>query len=314
MRKIVSVLIIMIVTLGLVGCEQNEVSETSGNIDIIISKDFANEKIESASLKHIKNYSVMDYMQENFQIETAYGGGFVNAINGIKSGFTDKKKKEKLDWFYYINGRLADIGCDDYFPLPNDVVIWDYHSWEYSNYVSNIVGAYPKNFTNKCMDQKLNLEIIQNGKYGEEVKALSEYLQKEGVEKVSISDYEENSLDKTEVNSIVVGEYDEIKNLPIVKQALKNRDKLGIFYNIEKDLKIYSFDNKKVETYDRGTVISSISKEYGLPSTVWLITGNDENLIKKAVNILYEKPQKLQGKMSILITENGIKNLPIRNN
>jgi hypothetical protein len=314
MRKLLQFAGILLILFGLVSCQQSSTTELVGTIDIIISQSFGNDSVEDVTLNYLEDYSVIDYMEENFETETAYGGGFINSIYGIQSGFTDKNHKEKLDWFYYVNGRLADIGSEDYFLLPNDVVIWDYHSWEYGSYIPNIVGAYPSNFTNSFIEEPLNLEIIEDGNYTEEVNALSEYLEKQGVKEIKINNYNENSLNQLESNSIIIGKFNQIKDLPIIEGSFKNKEQLGIFYDNTEHLKVYSYDRQKAQTYDKGAVIASIPKEYGSFSSIWMITGNDEKLIKKAVETLYKNPRQLRGKFSVLVTKNEIINLPITKN
>jgi len=74
----------------------------------------------------------MQYMEQNFQVTTAYGGGFLIGINGIKSQWTDvpASQRQPVDWFLYINGQQAPVGASSIVPRPGDVDTWDYHSWD----------------------------------------------------------------------------------------------------------------------------------------------------------------------------------------
>ncbi len=47
--------------------------------------------------------SVIAVLHEHAQLETAYGGGFVRALNGIEASIDGGKNQ---DWFYYVNGVL----------------------------------------------------------------------------------------------------------------------------------------------------------------------------------------------------------------
>ncbi|WP_058485479.1 DUF4430 domain-containing protein [Defluviitalea phaphyphila] len=310
MKKITKVLIFNLIFLILVSCGQIKDEKSSGKVNFIISKNFGNQIIDNKFLEYKENYTVIDYLEENFEIETAYGGGFVNSINGIESGFTNKTNKEQLDWFYYVNGNLANIGANEYVLSSEDVVIWDYHSWGNDNYVSNIIGAYPINFINSGLD----LEIIENGDYTSEIDELKKYLKDEGLKNITVNTYDKNDIENIEINSIIIGKYKDIKNIPMIKNVFDNKENFGIFYDIEENINIYSFDRKTVETYEKGAIISSVQKEYNSLSVIWMITGNDENLIKKAIKILNENPEEIKGKTSLLITEDKIVNLPIVNN
>ena len=52
--------------------------------------------------------TVMRLLQRNFEVETRYGGGFVQAIEGVGGG---REGGRPVDWFYYVNGIEADKGA-----------------------------------------------------------------------------------------------------------------------------------------------------------------------------------------------------------
>jgi hypothetical protein len=79
----------------------------------------------------------MDYMHQYFQIETAYGDGFIVAINVHNSwirsqwtGVSDPSKRQPVDWFLYVNGQQAPVGASAVVPKAGDVDVWDYHRWD----------------------------------------------------------------------------------------------------------------------------------------------------------------------------------------
>ena len=65
--------------------------------------------------------------------------------------------------------------------------------------------------------------------------------------------------------------------------------------------------------YEKGAVITSICK--GVPTeagSIWLIAGNDVNSIKRAVKILYEEPEKITGKFSVIVESDEVINIPVK--
>lgn len=70
--------------------------------------------------------NVMGMLQEVADVETAYGGGFVRAIDGLRSGHPH----EPVDWFYHQNGRLAAVGATYQRVSDGDVIVWDHRPWE----------------------------------------------------------------------------------------------------------------------------------------------------------------------------------------
>lgn len=73
----------------------------------------------------------MQYMQQNYNIQTAYGGDFIVAINGIHSQWTGvpTSKRQPVDWFLYVNQQQAPVGAASIIPRAGDVDDWDYHRW-----------------------------------------------------------------------------------------------------------------------------------------------------------------------------------------
>lgn len=307
-KLLLSLLIISIFVLT--GCSEEPVLEDA-KVSVIISKDFGDEELESKEINILEESSVMEVMESSFDIETAYGGGFVNGINGLKSGFTGVKEKKKIDWFYYVNGLLADVGAGEYYLKPGDIVIWDYHDWSKSIYLSSIIGAYPLNFING--HESLKTEILFGEDYNEEGNSLHKFLKEKGLEDIEIDDLSEEELQNGEINSILIGKWNEISKFKYIKDIYENGKKTGLFFKFDDNITALNAKGDISSVYERGAVVTSITKEYGLKGTLWLITGNDEASIKRAVKLLYEEPEKIRGKFSVIITENEIISIPKKN-
>ncbi len=59
-------------------------------------------------------------------METAYGGRFVNAVNGLASA-------SHRDWFYFVNGRVGDRSAVEVRLHKGDTLWWDYRAWTNPN-------------------------------------------------------------------------------------------------------------------------------------------------------------------------------------
>ena len=73
------------------------------------------------------------------KIRTRYGGRFVLSVDGIAS-------RSRRDWFYYVNGYLADRSAAEYKLHPGDVEWWDFHRWSNPADDPVVVGAFPEPF------------------------------------------------------------------------------------------------------------------------------------------------------------------------
>jgi len=312
MKKMISFFISVIIIFSLAGCSDKSISQDE-KVNLIVSKNFANEQIYNEELDFAKDTSIMEIMEENLEIEKAYGGGFVNSINGLKSGFTDSKDKKKLDWFYYINGNLAQVGADDYYLSSEDTIVWDYHDWSNEEYISSIIGAYPNNFTKGVEGSVLKSEIRYSKEFKEDSENISEFLKEKGLKQLEKKELNDKDIENEEINTIVIGSWDEVSNIKYIND-IYNTEKNGLFFSIDNDaIKALDYDKKASKEYKKGAVITSIPKGYGTYSNLWIVTGNDENSIKNAAKLLYENPEKIKGKISVLVSGSEILNIPMEN-
>ncbi|THE15043.1 DUF4430 domain-containing protein [Bacillus timonensis] len=135
--------IVALLALGLLfGCSNEQSTNKSSNnnssetvnkkekaeiVTVVISKNNGEEMIEEKEIEIAtdKEVTVMDIMQENFEIETQFDGAFVASINGIAGSDEDK-----TSWFYSVNGEEAMVGANEYKVEPEDKIEFDLHKWE----------------------------------------------------------------------------------------------------------------------------------------------------------------------------------------
>ncbi|MEH7236900.1 DUF4430 domain-containing protein [Bacillus sp. JJ1562] len=136
-------LLFALLSLGLLfGCSNDQpTNDTSNNnssekinkeekaeiVTVVISKNNGEEIIEEKEIEIEagKEVTVMDVMQENFEIETQFDGAFVASINGVAGS-----EEEKTSWFYSVNGEEAMVGANEFKLEPEDKIEFDLHKWE----------------------------------------------------------------------------------------------------------------------------------------------------------------------------------------
>ena len=74
-------------------------------------------------------------------VETRYGGRFVQAIDGIEGSLEDQR-----DWFWFVNGYEGDRSAASYRLHDGDVAWLDYRGWEREGEARVVVGAFPEPF------------------------------------------------------------------------------------------------------------------------------------------------------------------------
>ncbi len=309
MKKLFIVLVLIMSLLNAAGCQNNN-NSTIGRAEIIVSRNFGKEIISENNFEVPDGAVLLDIMEDNFQVETAYGGSFINSIDGLQSGFTAKKNGEKLDWFFYVNGILSQIGSGDYEMKPDDCIIWDYHDWDTSLHISSIVGAFPDNFT-KGYNGPLGLNIMYTDGYENQGETLRDYLTGIGLSDIELTKVNDATIREGKDNVIVIGAWDAASKYEYLKEIYGHRFQTGLFFEIDQDIKALDFKGDISATYEKGAVIASTLNGYDVMSTIWLITGNSKEYIEKSVKLLCEDPDRIKGRFSVLITGNQVIDLPL---
>ena len=111
-----------------------------GQATLWITRDRGAEVLVEKSVS--AGMTAMQALRSEADVETGYGGRFVQSIEGI-SGDVGAHR----DWFYFVNGVEADRGAAEYRLRSGDVLWWDYRTWSGDDMrVPVVVGAFPEPF------------------------------------------------------------------------------------------------------------------------------------------------------------------------
>jgi hypothetical protein len=130
-----SLVLILLVTAGLVGCGQAE----KGKAQVWVTRDRGATALEQQSVP--AGLTALQGLYRVAQVETGYGGAFVTGIDGVAGS-----RLHQRDWFFFVNGYEADRGAASYRLRGGDVEWWDYRSWSGSERAPVVVGAFPEPF------------------------------------------------------------------------------------------------------------------------------------------------------------------------
>jgi hypothetical protein len=129
-----------------------------GGVTIVVTRDFG-AKLVPGSPAHLEapgSETVMRALQRGFDVDTRYGGGFVQRIEGVAGG---RREGRPVDWFYYVNGIEAPKGAADTELHRGDVVWWDHHDWGAAQRIPAVVGAWPEPFRHGRDGERLPARI-----------------------------------------------------------------------------------------------------------------------------------------------------------
>ena len=91
------------------GCGLGPGEEQASEGSLTVTRDFGAEPL---GRKHGRpacsdSDTVMRLLQRDFEVETRYGGNFVQEIDGVAGG---REGGRRVDWFYYVNGIESGVG------------------------------------------------------------------------------------------------------------------------------------------------------------------------------------------------------------
>lgn len=134
---------LLLAALVVAGCGVGPGEERSGGVSVHVTRDFGEKELGAASTKTIRDgQTVMRLTASNFDVQTRFGGRFIQEIDGLKgTGATGSR-----DWFFFVNGVESEVGAGDYDLSPGDRIQWDYRRWDVAMRVPAIVGAFPEPF------------------------------------------------------------------------------------------------------------------------------------------------------------------------
>ena len=140
----------------LAGCGLGSGKGAEG-VSVVVTRDFGVRSVGSARVaKTPGSETVMRFLQRKFTVRTRYGGGFVQAIDGLSGG---SEGGRPVDWFYYVNGIEADQGAAATKLHAGDRVWWDRHDWGAARGVPAVVGSFPEPFRSGAEGKRLPTQI-----------------------------------------------------------------------------------------------------------------------------------------------------------
>ncbi len=112
---------------------------SGGSADLRVTADFGSEVLTRERIP--AGPSVLAALQRTTDVDTAFGGGFVRGMFGRTSS-----GDPQADWFYFVNGRLAETGARGRAVPAGGHIWWDHRGWDGANEVRAVIGSWPAPF------------------------------------------------------------------------------------------------------------------------------------------------------------------------
>jgi hypothetical protein len=125
---------------------------SANELRLVVSRDFGAEVLRDVVVPAGDKSDALRVLAENAEVDTGYGGQFVNGIDGLESSFGGVSSADAADWFYWVDGVLGDVGAADWKLTGGETVWWDYHRWADAMILPLALHAFPRPFTGRALE------------------------------------------------------------------------------------------------------------------------------------------------------------------
>jgi hypothetical protein len=270
--------------LAVAGCGVGE-GDSQGGLQLSVTQDFGtNTMIDTSSPKTGGSDTVMRLLERNADVKTRYGGGFVQSIDGKAGG---KQGGRPYDWFFFVNGVLADQGAAAIKVHEQDTIWWDRHDWGVTDHTPAVVGSFPEPFTHGIDGRKLPIRVECVHPEAKVCDAVQAKLTAVGVlaPKAGL----ETSLTKQTLR-VLVGTYKDLRADDTAHLLEQGPKASGVYAKPApsgKTIQVLDGQGKPTRTLGPGSgLIAATRYEGGQP--VWIVTGTDDAGVSAAADAIDE--------------------------
>jgi len=305
MRRAVLLLAVLAALAG-GGCGLGAGESQEAGASLLVTRDFGTRELGAGTTDALPGgETVMRLLQRDFEVETRYGGGFVQKINGVAGGRQDGRP---VDWFYYVNGILAEDGAAAHPVAPGDRVWWDHHEWSATADIHAVVGAFPEPFLSGTAGKRLpvRLDCAEDAE-----DACDEVSARLSTSDVKAGRSAVGSFGGVGVLRIKVGRWAEIRKDPAVRRLEQGPKASGVFArpNPAGDaIALLDGEGKTQRTLGPGGGLVAATALGGEAPT-WIVSGTDEVGVAAAAAALEESA--LRKRFAVAVEDGRPTALPI---
>jgi hypothetical protein len=301
-------LVALIAVVLLTGCGLGAGDEQEGGAQLRVTRDFGHEELGSVRLDTLReDQTVMRMLQSEFDVDTRFGGRFVQAIDGLEGA----GPAGTSDWFFFVNGIESDSGAAEYELSPGDRVQWDHRSWGAAMRVPAIVGAFPEPFLHGTEGERRPVRVECDEVESDPCRDAKQALDDAGVPTASSS----LGAPGTEtVTRLVVARWPEARIVRGASTLEDGPEASGVFAR-------FAEDGRSIELLDeQGEVARTVRPGDGTAlvaalqpraeELLWLVTALDAQGLEAGVAALDE--DRLRDAFAVAVTGDIVEKLPLR--
>ena len=276
--------------------------EDTGSIDLTVTRDYGREEMIHGVEETNESDTVMRVLDREAELETRFGGGFVQSIDGVAGGSDGGRR---FDWFFYVNGIESPRGAAEVEVGGGDRVWWDHRDWTDAMRVPAVVGSYPEPFLNGFPgeDWPAAVGCFAAAPSCERVRA---ELGDSGV-----GDLESARLDSDAgAARVLVGPWQKLRSDPAAALLASGPERSGVFARFAGEPAALLLLDEHGEERVRGEgagLVAALRPGDGPPT--WVVTGTDAAGVAAAAQLF---GADLRDAYAVAITQaGGVERLPV---
>jgi hypothetical protein len=283
------------------GCGLGAGKGTSG-VTLTVTRDFGAVSVGSVAERRAPgSQTVMRMLERSFRVNTRYGGGFVQSINGL-SGTSARR-----DWFYYVNGIEASLGAAGTSVHHGDRIWWDLHDWTVTDSIPAVVGSFPEPFVHGSGGRRLPTTLACAADAGAACKRVASEFHAIGVPAPTALIGTGSGSDSL---AVVVGTWHDLHGELAATLVEHGPAASGIYARFTgpggSSLQLLNPQGRVVRTLGAGAGLIAATGQ-SATGTVWLITGTDVAGVSAAAAAL--TPARLRDHFALAVQ--GHADLPV---
>lgn len=297
---------LLVSALVLAGCGLGPGEERGGgDAQLRVTRDFGEEAFGPPAARPVRaGETVMRFLQSERDVQTRYGGGFVQSIDGLAGEGSGGRE----DWFYFVNGLEAGVGAADYELSPGDVVQWDYRRWDAAMSVPAIVGAFPEPFLSGTGGKRIPTRVECDDDESFACEEVKRRLLDEGVKATGGP---LGAPAASDLLRVVVAPWPVARDLRAVAALERAPEESGVFARFTSDgqtLALLDEAGRPVRDLEAGAGLVAATS---VPDqqAVWLVTGVDDAGVDAAARTL--DSETLRDAFAVAVTPQGPLRLPV---
>jgi len=284
-RAAVTVALLALAALAAGGCGVGAGESDREGATLTVTRDFgARVLLQRRAAEVPGGETVMRFLQRNADVDTGYGGRFVDAIGSLRSG---RARGEQRDWFYYVNGIEASEGAAERDLAGADRVWWDYRDWSAAMRVPAVVGSFPEPFRSGADGKRYPVRIDCSPDADRQCGDVADALDRAGVD-ANIAGLGSPAGD--ELLRLVVGRWEDVRHDNAAGKIEDGPRESGVFARVHRgdggfEIDVLDGRGRVVETLGPGSGIVAATR-FEEQQPAWAVSGTDQAGLERAVRLL----------------------------